>query len=391
MSFNMAAFFSIIPPQRLDGIKLRGFAGWIQAGDHSAEHERAERERGGPGNEAGRIPAGHFSGQQRLQHAHECSGCSDADDYAYAGEQQALPEKLREDAALRCAQRLAEADLRRAFAYRDEHDVDDADGAKAERNNADASEEDIHGREDGADHLHLLDGVPFLERVGERRIETVARSNYAMYGGDGCGGIALLCGLVLDGRERVAGNVFALEREELLHGGDGDVQLLIVAVVVAARDLLDGADDVEGCAVDGDGFAEPGASGKEQVGGFRTENGDAPAVGEIGCIEEAPLRHGNEAHLRVVWTDADYVAGGIRPLADFVEVGAAELDRDGADFGELPDGFGVAERELVRTQARVLVGDGGDRPVPHQNEVVAEAREVAALAGAKTFAETDED
>ena len=60
----------------------------------------------------------------------------------------------------------------------------------------------------------------------------------AMDGGDRGDGVALDRRLVLDRGECVVRDVFALEREQLLHGCERDVDLLIVEIVVAAADLV---------------------------------------------------------------------------------------------------------------------------------------------------------
>ena len=86
----------------------------------------------------------------------------------------------------------------------------------------------------------------------------------AVDGGDGLGGVAFCGGLVLQGADGVAGDVLALHREQFLHDGERDVEALIVAVVVAAVDGLNAADDREADVVDGDGLTDHGAAGEEQ-------------------------------------------------------------------------------------------------------------------------------
>ena len=82
------------------------------------------------------------------------------------GEQKAFPEELGEDAALGGADGFHDADFAGALGDRDEHDVDDAHGAEGEGDDADAAEKDIHGVEDGADHVAL----PRWCRTRQRRL-----------------------------------------------------------------------------------------------------------------------------------------------------------------------------------------------------------------------------
>ena len=52
--------------------------------------------------------------------------------------------------------------------------------------------------------------------------------------------------------------------------------------------------------------------------------------------------------------------------------------------------FGVGEGELVGDHALVLIREGGDGAAPHHDDIGAEFGEAALLAGAKAFAEADE-
>ena len=68
----------------------------------------------------------------------------------------------------------------------------------AQRDDAHAAEKNIHGVEDGADHVFFLNGVPFVEGVFERGVEAVPLGNHTMHCGL-CGHNFAFCGgLVLD-------------------------------------------------------------------------------------------------------------------------------------------------------------------------------------------------
>ena len=85
------------------------------------------------------------------------------------------------------------------------------------------------------------------------------------------------------------------------------------------------------------------------------------------------------------------MAGGIAPLADFVEVGARQLAGDGTNLGKAADGGLVAERELIGAHAGVLIGERGDGAIHDHDDVVAELRQLLVLAFAEALAEAHED
>ena len=122
------------------------------------------------GSKPGTLPVKKWSSRP-----HESAGEDNANESADAGEEDALPEELGEDGALGCADGFEDADFAGALGDRDEHDVDDADGAEAQGDDADAAEKDVHGVEDGADHVLFLDGVPLFKGVFEGGVEAVVR------------------------------------------------------------------------------------------------------------------------------------------------------------------------------------------------------------------------
>ena len=74
----------------------------------------------------------------------------------------------------------------------------------------------------------------------------------------------------------------------------GNVEFLVVEVVVAAADLVAPADDGEVDAVNGDGFADHGTAGKEKRGGFCAEDDDAAAVGTSSASRKRPSAMGTK-------------------------------------------------------------------------------------------------
>ncbi len=107
-------------------------------------------------------------------------------------------------------------------------------------------------------------------------------------------------------------------------------------------------------------------------------------------IEKAAGSDGKVADDGVVGFASGEMAGGVAPLAHFVEVGAGELGGDGADLRQAADGSLVAERELVGTHAGVLVGQRGDGAVEDHDHIGAELSQLLVLAFAEAFAQAHE-
>jgi hypothetical protein len=103
-----------------------------------------------------------------------------ADGSAAQGEKQSFEKKVEEDIAVGRAQSFAQADLMRALADRDQHDVDDADGTQRERDHPDRAQEHVHDIEDGADHLRFLNRIPLIEGVLIGGVESVIAADNLM-------------------------------------------------------------------------------------------------------------------------------------------------------------------------------------------------------------------
>jgi hypothetical protein len=166
---------------------------------------------------------------------------------------------------------------------------------------------------------------------------------------------------------------------------------LVVEVVVAAARCGGVADDGEGGAVDGDRLADQRVAGKEQMSGLEAEHGDAAALGNIGGVNEAAFLHLDEAHIGEIGLDACDLRGSVGPRADLVEILPIEDGGDGAQFGQLAHVRFILRGELIGTHGGVLVGQRGDGGVEHHDDVVADAGQVAPLATAKAFAQTDQN
>ncbi len=195
-----------------------------------------------------------------------------------------------------------------------------------------------------ADQMRFSDGVTLIEGIFERRIEAVIMSDDAVDGDIGRGVVVLDGGIVLDGIDRVLGNVVSLEGKQLKHGGDGNEDLLVVVGVVAAADRLSHADDGEIGAVDADGLAQHGTPREKQRSGFGGEKGDTARLADIFFIEIAASRDGKVADSRIIGFASGKVAGGAAPLAHFVGVGPGELGGDAADFRQAANVSLVTER-----------------------------------------------
>ena len=167
-----------------------------------------------------------------------------ADGAAQQRQEGALQEELQQDAAIGGAQRLAQADLASALADRDQHDVDDADGAQSQRDQANAAEEDVHDVENLADRLGVLDRVPVFEGVFVAPIE-------AMIAGDDLAHFLARQSVfvaharpVVQERDRIL-LLFAGQGKELVHHGVGQEDAIVGRIVVAVPDALHHSDDFE--------------------------------------------------------------------------------------------------------------------------------------------------
>ena len=91
--------------------------------------------------------------------------------------------------------------------------------------------------------------------------------------------------------------MFSPLRGRAQHGAQRDVDLLVVAVVVAAADRFGDANDLEAVSIERDEGAERRTAREEQLVVLLAEHNDLPALGEIMIIEEAALRDGKIANL----------------------------------------------------------------------------------------------
>ena len=82
----------------------------------------------------------------------------------------------------------------------------------------------------------------------------------------------------------------------------------------------------------------------------------APAFGQVGIVQKTSLGHGNIAYNRIIGFGPHHVAGGIVPLAHFVEVVAGQLVGYRAQLGQLAQRGLVSQRQLVGAHPCVLVG-----------------------------------
>ncbi len=190
----------------------------------------------------GRIEAWHLA--HAAHHVHQQRCASHADGAAHQRQESALQEKLQQDAAVGGAQRLAQADLACALAHRHQHDVDDADRAQRQRDQANSAEEDVHHVEDLAHGLGVLDRVPVLEGVLIVPVEAViAGDDLAHFLARE---VVLLAHprAVVEERDRIL-LLGARQRKELVHDGVGQENAIIGGVVVAVTHALHHSNDVE--------------------------------------------------------------------------------------------------------------------------------------------------
>ncbi len=149
--------------------------------------------------------------------------------------------------------------------------------------------------------------------------------------------------LILDGGQRVARNIAPLQHEQFLHRRDRDIDLLVVEVIVAARDFIHRADHGELGSIDGHRFAHRRMALEQKQCRLGAKDGNAPPLGDVGIIQEPALRQRDEPHRGIGRINTHDVARGVAPLAHFVEIGPRELEGEPADFGQMPDGFSIAQ------------------------------------------------
>src|SRR4029077_15975788 len=81
--------------------------------------------------------------------------------------------KLDQYAAVGGAQSLAQSDLARALTDRHQHDVHDTNGAQGQGYQSHSAQEHVHGIENLAHHLGLLNRIQVFEGVFVAVVETV--------------------------------------------------------------------------------------------------------------------------------------------------------------------------------------------------------------------------
>ena len=222
-----------------------------------------------------------------------------SDAAAERGEECSFDKELRHDVAVRGAQSLAQPNLPGSFGNRNQHDVDDANGAQAESNDSDHAKEPIHRVKNLGYANGAVDGVPVHECVVETGIETVTP------GDDGVNFILgfevqfFLYGPVVDERDGILG-VLRLERKKHAHGVEGDKDAVVGAVVALFADLGDDADHFEIHVVEQDRAAHGGLSGEHVLEEFPSHDGHAAMLGVVFIIEPASGLDRSVANLVVV-------------------------------------------------------------------------------------------
>src|SRR5215469_4780045 len=372
----------------LDRLQQGGFARGIEAGDHAGQGETADGEQGGHGNEFGGIESARSL--HAAEHGHQTDRHGHADEAAPESENQAFQEKVKEDAAVGGAERFAQADLAGAFADRNQHDVDDADGAQSERDHADGAEEHVHDVEDGVDHLGFLDGIPFVEGIEVGGVEAVIAAddvvNFALsdqvVGGDQ--------GLIFDEGDRVL-VILSLEGKAGSHHREWNVAAHVEPVVVAATQVREAANDFKAHAVDEDEGADRGPAGEERFEQLVPKDDDVATLVKVELIDPAAFLEREEADLVELRLDPeDFDAGG-GEFADLVQVGARQHGGGVANVGSLPDVEVVLMGEQVRTGGVHAALDHGRAAGEDEHDVAAELGQFALVAGAEAFAHADQE
>src|SRR4051794_27499078 len=151
---------------------------------------------------------------------------------------------MKQDATVGCAQRFPKSDFTCPFADGHQHYIDDADGAKSERNHPDRAEEHIHYIENGPDHLRFLNRVPLVESAFVAAIESVVPANDSVNVRLGDLMFRSHSGLIFDERNRVL-MVLAFNWECCSHHFKGNISAHVQPHVVTAAQMRHAADNFE--------------------------------------------------------------------------------------------------------------------------------------------------
>ena len=126
------------------------------------------------GDDARRVKS--LRSGQLGQRGHERCSDEKSDTSAEHGEKSAFDEELGQNIFVSCAQCLAQADLAGTFGHRYQHDVDDADRPQGQSHKPHDTKKIIHGIEDLAYALRILNRVPIFECVFQFGIEAWRRA-----------------------------------------------------------------------------------------------------------------------------------------------------------------------------------------------------------------------
>src|SRR4051794_23171945 len=151
---------------------------------------------------------------------------------------------MKQDTTVGCAQRFAKSDFTRPFTHGHEHDVDDAYGAKSERNHPDRAEEHIHYIENGPDHLRFLNRVPLIESAFVAAIESVVPADDLVNVRLGDLMFRGYPGLIFDERNRIL-MVLAFNWERCGHHFKGNISAHVQPHVVTAAQMRHAAHNFE--------------------------------------------------------------------------------------------------------------------------------------------------
>ena len=376
----------LLLPQRVHRLQHGSLASGINTRDNAGDSQGPNGQRGRHVRHGGRIEARYFTNS--AHHEHEQARARHPDAAAHQRKKGAFQEKLQQNAAIGGAQGLAQTDLARALADRNQHDVDDADGAEGQRNQPDAAEEHVHGIENFAHGFGVLDGVPILEGVFVVPVETMVAADDLAY--------FFACQRMLLANPRPIINegdrVFLTilgQGKVFPHGTEGHEDAVVGGVVVAVADSLDHADHFKANSVEQDGRANRLPAGVEVLQHLVAQHGDQPLLRFVVLIEPATIGQRQITDDVVVrWDSADF-AVGVVVGADLANIQPRQHRRGRANVRRfLQDVLIILVGEVVVPGRTHIAGDGGSASGKDEHDVFAQRVQLAAIAGAKALAQS---
>ncbi len=253
----------------------------------------------------------------------------------------------------------------------------------------DSAEEFVHGIEDGAHHLCLLDSIPAFEGVFIVIIEVVIAGDDAarlILGDQVFVGNA---GLIVEERNRIVG-FLALDRKIAAHDLKGNVAARVGGVLVAAADALQSADHLKAMAIKQNERADGGTSREKVMRHLIAQHDHVAFLNFVEVVEPASQFQREEADSVVLRFGTGELTAGAGKLADGMHVVGGEDGSDGSNVRRF-----FADVEVILVSEPVLASgvhaarNGRSAAGKEHHDILAVLRKAALVAGSEALAESD--